>query len=141
MEALTKNLQYFKFCLYGFLKNLRFFEAFFILYLVEKEMSFTQIGILYAVREITINIFEIPSGIAADTFGRKKSLVGSFLFYIVSFTAFYFSENFWVFFLAFVFYGIADAFRTGTHKGIIMDYLKLNDWENQKINYYGHTRS
>src|SRR5665811_577021 len=82
MEALTKNLQYFKFCSYGFLKNLRFFDAFFILYLVEKGMSFTQIGILYAVREITINIFEIPSGIAADTFGRKNSLVGSFLFYI-----------------------------------------------------------
>lgn len=141
MEAITKNVQYFKFSAYGFLKNLRFFDAFFILYLVEKGMSFTQIGILYAVREITINVFEIPSGIAADTFGRKNSLVGSFLFYIGSFAAFYLSENFWIFFLAFVLYGIADAFRTGTHKGIIMDYLKWNGWENQKINYYGHTRS
>ncbi len=141
MEALTKNLQYFKFCFYGFLKNLRFFDAFFILFLVEKGMSYTQIGILYAVREITINIFEVPSGIAADTFGRKDSLVGSFIFYIISFVVFYFSGNFWFFFLAFVLYGIADAFRTGTHKGIIMDYLKMNGWENQKINYYGHTRS
>jgi len=141
MEMLTKNLQYFKFCFYGFLKNLRFFDAFFILFLVEKGLSYTQIGILYAVREITINIFEIPSGIAADTFGRKDSLVGSFIFYIVSFATFYFSENFWLFLFAFVLYGIGDAFRTGTHKGIIMDYLKLNGWEDQKINYYGHTRS
>jgi len=141
METLTKNLQYFKFCFYGFLKNLRFFDAFFILFLVEKGLSYTQIGILYAVREITINIFEIPSGIAADTFGRKDSLVGSFIFYIVSFAVFYFSENFWLFLFAFVLYGIGDAFRTGTHKGIIMDYLKLNGWEDQKINYYGHTRS
>lgn len=141
MEVITKNIQYYKFSAYGFLKNLRFFDAFFILFLVERGMSFTQIGILYAVREITINIFEIPSGIVADTFGRKNSLVGSFLFYIVSFVAFYLSKDFWVFLLAFVFYGIADAFRTGTHKGIIMDYLKWNGWENQKINYYGHTRS
>jgi len=141
MEALTKNLQYFKFCFYGFLKNLRFFDAFFILFLVEKGLSFTQIGILYAVREITINIFEIPSGIAADTFGRKDSLIGSFIFYIVSFATFYYSENFWLFLFAFVLFGIGDAFRTGTHKGIIMDYLKLNAWEDQKINYYGHTRS
>ena len=141
MQSFTKNIQYYKFCSYGFLKNLRFFDAFFILFLIEKGMSFTQIGILYAVREISINVFEIPSGIAADTYGRTNSLIGSFFAYIISFLVFYFSTGFWFFFLAFVIYGIGDAFRTGTHKGIIIDYLKLNSWENQKINYYGHTRS
>jgi len=43
--------------------------------------------------------------------------------------------------MAFVLYGLGDAFRSGTHKGMIMDYLKLNKWEGQKISYYGHTRS
>ncbi len=141
METIIKNKQYFKFCTYGFLKNLRFFDAFFILFLVENGLSFTQIGILYAVREIIINVFEIPSGIIADTFGRKKSLTVSFLIYIISFSVFYISSGFWFFLIAFILYGIGDAFRTGTHKGIIMDYLKLKHWEEQKINYYGHTRS
>ncbi len=138
---LVKDKQYYKFCAYGFLKNLRFFDAFFILFLLEKGLSFTQIGILYAVREIVINVFEIPSGVFADTFGRKTSLLGSFLLYIFSFVVFYFSTGFVFFLGAFVLYGMADAFRSGTHKGMIMDYLKLNDWETQKINYYGHTRS
>jgi len=141
MDTLIKNRQYFKFCIYGFLKNLRFFDAFFILFLIEKGLSFTQIGILYAVREIFINIFEIPSGIIADTFGRKNSLIGSFFVYIVSFYVFYISNDFWFFLVAFILYGISDAFRSGTHKGMIMDYLKLNHWGEQKINYYGHTRS
>jgi MFS family permease len=141
MTQLVKDRQYFKFCLYGFLKNLRFFDAFFILFLMQKGLSFTQIGTLYAIREITINVFEIPSGIIADTFGRKTALAGSFLIYIISFIIFYASTNFWLFFTAFVFYGMADAFRTGTHKGMIMQYLKINNWQNQKINYYGHTRS
>ena len=141
MDTLRKNRQYFKFCIYGFLKNLRFFDAFFILFLIEKGLSFTQIGILYAVREIFINIFEIPSGIIADTFGRKNSLIGSFFVYIVSFYVFYISNDFWFFLIAFILYGIGDAFRSGTHKGMIMDYLKLNHWDEQKINYYGHTRS
>ena len=79
---ITKNRQYYKFSFYGFLKNLRFFDAFFILFLIGKGLSFTQIGILYAVREIIINVFEIPSGIIADTFGRKKALVGSCVLYI-----------------------------------------------------------
>ncbi len=136
-----KNLQYYKFSAYGFLKNLRFFDAFFILFLVEKGLSYSEIGILYAAREIFINVFEIPSGIIADTYGRKSSLIASFFAYIISFIVFYFSGDFWLFLLAFLFYGIGDAFRSGTHKGMIMDYLKMNRWQDQKINYYGHTRS
>jgi len=141
MDNLIKNRQYYKFCFYGFLKNLRFFDAFFILFLLEKGLTFTQIGILYALREIVINVSEIPSGIIADTYGRKSSLIIAFLFFIISFLVFYLSADFWLFLIAFVLYGIADAFRTGTHKGMIMDYLKLNHWDEQKIAYYGHTRS
>lgn len=141
MDRITRNWQYYKFCGYGFLRNLRFFDAFFILFLVEKGLSFTQIGILYAVREIVINISEIPSGIIADTYGRKKALAGSFILYILSFLVYYLSSGFWLFMLAFVLYGIGDSFRSGTHKGMIMEYLRINRWEEQNINYYGHTRS
>jgi len=141
MSEIRKNKQYYKFCLYGFLKNLRFFDAFFILFLIDKGMTFTQIGILYASREIFINIFEIPSGIIADSFGRKNSLIASFFAYILSFYIFFISSDFSFFFIAFIFYGLGDAFRSGTHKGMIMDYLELNNWSNQKIEYYGHTRS
>ena len=141
MNTLVKNRQYYKFCLYGFLKNLRFFDAFFILFLLEKGLSYTEIGILYAIREIITNLSEIPSGILADTYGRKTALISSFLLYIISFILFYFAVGFWLFLIAFVFYGIGDAFRSGTHKGMIMYYLKLNGWQTQKINYYGHTRA
>lgn len=140
MSMYTRNLQYYKFSAYGFLKNLRFFDAFLMLFLISKGLGFKEIGILYAIREIMINIFEIPSGFIADTYGRKNSLMGSFLLYIASFVIFYFSARFWPFVFAFVFYGIAEAFRSGTHKGMIMDYLKLKSWDNQKIKYYGHTR-
>jgi hypothetical protein len=54
---------------------------------------------------------------------------------------FYFFHSFYLLALAIALYGIGDAFRSGTHKGIIMDYLALNNWSDQKANYYGHTRS
>jgi MFS family permease len=136
-----RDLQYYKFSAYGFLKNLRFFDAFFILFLLEKGLSYSEIGVLYAAREIFINVFEVPSGIIADTYGRKSTLIASFFAYIISFVIFYFSGSFWWFFLAFLLYGIGDAFRSGTHKGMIMDYLKMHHWQQHKINYYGHTRS
>ena len=140
-RSYKKNGQYTKFCLYGFLKNLRFFDAFLLLYFLDAGISFTQIGVMYAMRVIITNISEIPSGIAADTYGRKKSLVFSFIVYIISFLIFYFSHDFTLLLMAMVLYGIGDAFRSGTHKGMIMDYLKINQWESDKVDYYGHTRS
>ena len=141
MNTFSINKQYYKFCAYGFLKNLRFFDAFFILFLLEKGLSYTSIGVLYALREIIINVFEVPSGLLADTYGRKNALMLSFVAYIVSFLLFYSAKDFWWLVPAFVLYGVGDAFRSGTHKGMIMDYLKLQGWSAQKIDYYGHTRS
>lgn len=137
----TKDLQYYKFCIYGFLKNLRFFEPFLILFFLENGLTFFQIGTLYAIREIVRNIFEIPSGIFADAIGRRRSMIITFIFYIISFLIFYFSNVYYLFFIAMLFFSIGDAFRTGTHKAMIFEYLKIKAWQDQKIHYYGHTRS
>ena len=141
MSTFIKDKQYYKFCAYGFLKNLRFYDVFLLLFFVENGISYSQIGILYAVREIIINVFEIPSGIVADTFGRKNALVSALISYVLSFVVFYFSTDFTTLMVAMILYGIGDAFRSGTHKGMIMDYLKINGWDDYKIDYYGHTRS
>ena len=140
-SSFNKDFQYYKFCMYGFLKNLRFFEPFLILFFLEKGISFLQIGTLYAIREILINILEIPSGVVADAIGRKRSLIFSFLFYIVSFVIFFASDSYSIFIVAMLFYATGDAFRTGTHKAMIFEYLKLKGWNNQRVYYYGHTRS
>lgn len=136
-----KDRQYFQFCTYGFLKNLRLFEPFLILFLKNEGMSFTQIGILYAIREIARGLFEIPGGVFADAVGRKKSLLLAFSAYLISFITFYFSDDFWFFTIAFLLYAFGDAFRTGTHKAMIMTYLSINNWSEYKVDYYGHTRS
>lgn len=141
IQNFKKDLQYYKFCLYGFLKNLRLFEPFIILFFLENNLTFLQIGILYSIREITRNIFEIPAGIISDSLGRKKTMITSFGLYIVSFVTYYFAQTYAVFILAMIFYSFGDAFRTGTHKAMIFDYLKMNQWEDQKVFYYGHTRS
>ncbi len=137
----AKDLQYYKFCLYGFLKNLRFFEPFLILFLLEKGLSYVQIGSLYALRELSTNLFEIPSGFWADVIGRRRTMITCFAFYILSFLLFYNFASYLMFCLAMVFFAIGEAFRSGTHKAMIFTYLQLNGWENQKVHYYGHTRS
>lgn len=136
-----KDRQYYKFCGYGFFKNLRFFDPFLMLFFVNKGLNYAEIGSLYAIREVTINIFEVPSGFMADLFGRKRAMVTSFIAYIVSFFLFYQLNQYLGFILAFIFYGLGDAFRTGTHKSMILAYIKINGWEAAKTDYYGRTRS
>jgi len=133
--------QFRKFCAYGFFRNLRFFESFLIVFLLERGVSYGQIGILYAVREISANVLEIPSGMAADVLGRRKTLAGSFLLYMLSFFIFNLFSNPLLFVVAFVFYGAGEAFRSGTHKGMIADYLKARGEQDLMSSYYGRTRS
>ncbi len=136
-----KDLQYAKFSAYGFLKNLKLFEPFLILFLLEKNLSFTLIGTLYAYREIMTNLLEVPTGIIADMLGRRRAMVQSFLAYIISFLIFYYASAYWLLMLGMTFFAFGEAFRGGTHKAMIFQYLKMNNWEDYKVDYYGHTRS
>ncbi|MEM7657909.1 MAG: MFS transporter [Bacteroidota bacterium] len=136
-----KNRQYWQFCAYGFLKNLRLFEVFLILFLVEQGLTYAEIGSLYAIREVLLYLLEVPSGLLADTYGRKRSLLLSFGLYMLAFGLFYVGQTYWAFALAMSSYGMGDAFRSGTHKGMIITYLREQGWSKQKVAYYGHTRS
>jgi MFS family permease len=136
-----KDLQYYRFCSYGFLKNLRFYEPFLILILKEEGLSYTAIASLYAIREISRNIMEIPAGVFADLFGRRRSMIIAFSSYIISFILFFLAGSFAAYIPAFLFFAVGDAFRTGTHKAMIFTYLQLKSWEKHKVDYYGHTRS
>lgn len=136
-----RDIQYIKFCAYGFLKNLKFYDPFIILFFREMGLSFFQIGALYSIREISTNLLEIPTGFIADTFGRKRAMLLCFVSYIISFLTIYFSSSYFFFAIAMVFFGVGEALRTGTHKAIILDYLKVKGLLQYRVDYYSHTRS
>ena len=130
-----------RFALYGFLKNLRFFDPFLILIFREAGLSFLQIGSLYAVRDVATNLLEVPTGVLADVFGRRKSMLMAFGAYIISFLMFYALRGFGWYALAMIFFAMGEAFRSGTHKALILEYLRLTGRETEKVSYYGRTRS
>ena len=140
-NKIIKDKQYFKFSLYGFLKNLRFFEPFLIIFFLQKDLTYLEIGTLYAIREIAINLFEIPSGIIADAFGRRLTLASTFLVYIFSFIVFFFGQGFLLFAIAMLLYALADAMRSGINKALIVSYLVRTNQSELRVDYYGHTRS
>ncbi len=141
LETIKSDKQIKKFSAYGFFKNLRFFEPYIILYLLDNGLNLLQIGLLYSIREITVNIFELPSGLLSDKYGNKKTLLVCFIFYIISFIFFGTGSNFMAYSVAMIFFGLGDAFRSGSHKAMIYNYLEFKNWFKYKTFVYGRTRS
>ncbi len=131
----------FRFSLYGFLKNQQYYDPFLLLVFLEKGLSFAEIGLLIGFREICINIMEIPTGAIADVAGRRRCMIFSFLAYIVSFLIFGLLEPIWTLFAAMFFFSIGEAFRTGTHKAMIFDWLRRQGRADEKTKVYGYTRA
>ena len=131
----------FRFCLYGFLKNQRFFEPFFLLAMLNRGLTFMEFGLLIGTQSLVQSILEIPSGVFADSFGRRRALIMSMLGYIGAFAIFGFSSTFTPLLVGAALMGFGDSFRSGTHKAMIFRWLELSGKQNERTKIYGKTRS
>lgn len=132
----------FRFSLYGFLKNQRYFEPFMMLFLLGSGNSFASVGFLIGFREFCINATNIPAGAIADLYGRRRCMLVSYLAYMIAFLCFGLGPKQLSFlFVAVFFFGIGEAFREGTHKSMIFTWLRLNGRMDEKTQVYGYTRS
>ena len=130
-----------RFCLYGFLKNQRYFEPFLLLVFLEKGMSFFAIGTLIAFREVCINLLGIPTGAIADTCGRRLAMILSFAAYIVSFLVFALTTHVAILYPAMLLFAVGESFREGTHKAMIFTWLRIHGRIEERTQIYGFTRS
>ena len=91
---------------------------------LEAGLTFVEVGGLIALRELATNFLEIPSGAAADVWGRRRALMVSFGAYVISFLAFGLASSPAMFIPAMLLFSVGEAFRTGTHKAMIFAWLK-----------------
>ncbi len=118
-----------KFYLTEFLKTQRYFIPVMTLFLLFYRLSYTEIFILYAVNQAVVFLLEIPSGVVADQFGKKASLIFSRFILLPAYVLFALADNFWLFLVAMVILGVNKAFKSGTHKAYIYDYVEQNRTE------------
>ena len=115
-----------KFYLTEFLKTQRYFIPIMILFLQFHKLSYTEIFLLFAIQSFVVFVLEIPSGVFADQFGKKAALIISRASLIPAYALFAVADNFWIFLLAMIFMGLNKAFKSGTHKAFIFDYMEQN---------------
>ncbi|MEZ6037946.1 MAG: MFS transporter [Planctomycetota bacterium] len=131
----------FRFSLYGFLKNLRLFDAFLLLALRDRGLDFQAIGTLVAIRELVVIALEVPSGALADALGRRRCMVASMAGYVAFSVLMWRGDGYWLLAAAMACHGFGDAFRSGTHKAMILAWLRGRGRLGEKTRIYGLTRS
>ncbi|PKN27359.1 MAG: hypothetical protein CVU65_02870 [Deltaproteobacteria bacterium HGW-Deltaproteobacteria-22] len=131
----------FRFSLYGFLKNQLYFEPFFAIILLGRGLDFFEIGVVFAVADVVTNVLEVPSGWVADHWGRRRSMILSFSAYLASFVGYAFADGLGWCIPAAVCFGVGEAFRSGTHKSMIFEWLRKRGRLAERTRVYGFTRS
>lgn len=141
-----------RFCLYSILKNLRFFEPFFVIYLLSgahlggPDLSYLQIGTLIGYQKLLTGLLEIPSGFATDRWGRRRALALTFSCYVVAFPLYASStglvgvQQMMALYIAQTFFGLGEALRTGSHKAIMLDWADRSGRSADTTRIIGVTR-
>lgn len=100
--------------------------------------SMFEIGMLESIFHIVSSSFEIPSGVVADVFGRKKTMVLASLVSFVSGLFMILSNNFWSVAFAIGFSALSYNLESGTREALAYDSLKFAGQE-EKYNRFAST--
>ena len=92
--------------------------------LASRGFSLVEIGISETVFHITSIIFEIPSGVMADVFGRKKMLIVSNIMYTIATLIMIASNSFFMVCLSIAFHALTYNFSSGTGDALAYDSMK-----------------
>lgn len=113
-----------KYYIYQFFYALSFaFVAYFVLFMRERGLSFTEIGVMQSAYYFSFLIFELPTGVIADKLGRKKSLILALAVKIVALITFYHSYSFYPFLCAEVLLSLSRALQSGAGAAFLYDSL------------------
>lgn len=114
--------------LLSFLSELYFPISVWLFYYL-RFLDFKQIGILTAVKLISSNLFEVPTGAFADIAGRKKSIIISFFLYALVLFGIANVSIFWMFIVLDILKALSNAFFSGSLEALVYDSLKENHEE------------
>lgn len=103
--------------------------------LAARGYSLVEIGIAETVFHIVSLIFEIPSGIFADVFGRKKMLIVSTVMRMIGNIIMIFSRDLAMVCLSIAFQALSYNFSSGSGDALAYDSLKMAKMENEFEKY------
>lgn len=112
----------------------------FTLMVVERGYTPLQIGFSYAITSVVQILCEVPSGVLADRFSRKKVLLGTLVLYLLCLVPMFFNY-YWCLMLHSAILGVAFACESGTLEAFIYDELHAQSREGEYAKVLGNKDS
>jgi len=112
-----------------FLAGTLFFLPIIALYFKESLFTLTNVAIIFSVLATSTMIFEVPSGVISDLFGRRNTMIASYLILLLSIFFLYFGSNMLMFCIFAVLKALSRSLSSGTDKALIYDTLKAEGQE------------
>lgn len=138
---MTKNSTENKFYLITMFFNMDFQRSLFVLYLLQVGFSEGEIGVFQAALFFSNVLFEIPSGLFADRYGRRPSLIAGFLGMTLNGIGFILFSSFLPFLFLFVLYGISSAMSSGADRALLYDNLAAEGRRSDYVKIIARARS
>lgn len=102
------------------------------LLLIEKGVSLSNLSIILGLYALTVVILELPTGIMADIFGRKKTFCMSLIISATSFMVILFGRGFPVMSIGMMLYGLNKALASGSFDALFIDYY-IDNFGKEKL--------
>ena len=109
--------------LFGFSACLRVTDAVWVVFLIARGFSLWQVGLAEGIFHMVSLLCEIPSGIAADLMGRRRSLATAGLCGLISALLMVCSRSFLGVYLSMVFSALSCSFISGSDEALLYDSL------------------
>jgi MFS family permease len=107
--------------LFGFLDNFWLSRAVWMLFLLQRGFTLTQVAFCEALLHLTVVALELPTGSLADRIGRKYTLAMSCLCTIVAGLLYLYAPSTTTLALAFIIDGAAASFRSSSQEALFYD--------------------
>lgn len=122
----TRSVYYLLTFLHEF--SLSLISAIYVLFLLKQGLDLFEVMLVNLAFMVGIFIFEIPTGAYADFYGRRRSIILSFIFLLFTFVLYFLSNSLWMFILAEVLAAIAFTFSSGALDAWLVDSFEKQEY-------------
>lgn len=113
----------------AFFTALYFYLPVMTLYLQQRGLNLFEISVMSGTILAAQFIAEVPTGVLADRWGRKRSWVIAIFLQLAGEAWFFFARSYWEFLMIAVVAGVGFAFASGTLEALVYDTLPPGDRE------------
>ena len=109
---------------YRFLSTAYLFVPVLVLFFQQRGLDFTQIALLNSVYALTAIVCEVPTGVLADRFGRRRAMIAGALLMALGCLVNYRGQTFWVFALGEGLLALGLTLSSGADSAYLYDLLR-----------------